>query len=108
MTLRLLTIDECRKYLSKLDVIATGAKVADLRLALKESYSHGRDLLLAGNSRLLLRQRISLYKQLKELGDFDNLSASRLRYYAKRLGITKCMSAKRDYNIFFIEILKQS
>ena len=87
--LRLLTINECKKYLSKLDVIATGSKVADLRLALKESYSHGRDLLLAGNGSLLLRQRISLYKQLKKLGDYDNLSASSLRYYAKRLGIAK-------------------
>ena len=42
--LHLLTIQECRNYLSKLDIIATGKKVADLRSALKDSYSHGRDL----------------------------------------------------------------
>ena len=60
--LRLLTIQECRNYLSKLDIIATGTKVADLRSALKDSYSHGRDLLIAENGRLLLRQRILLYK----------------------------------------------
>ena len=67
--LRLLTIKECQNYLSKLDIIATGSKVADLRSALKESYSHGRDLLNAGNGRLLVQQRISLYKQLKKLKD---------------------------------------
>ena len=89
--LRLLTIQECRNYLSKLDVIATGKKVADLRSALKDSYSHGRSLLNAGNGRLLLRQRILLYKQLKKLGDFEKLSLSRLRSYAKRLGIDKCV-----------------
>ena len=89
--LRLLTIQECGNYLSKLDIIATGKKVADLRSALKDSYSHGRDLLIAENGRLLLRQRILLNKQLKKLGDFKKLSASRLRSNAKRLGIPKCV-----------------
>ena len=93
--LRLLTIDECRKYLSKLDVIATGSKVADLRLALKEVYSEGRDLLLADNGRLLKRERIFLFKQLKKIGNYDKLSASRLRSYAKRLGIKKCMRMRK-------------
>ena len=94
--LRLLTIEECRTYLSKLDIIATGTKVADLRSALKENYSRGRDLLNAGNGRLLLRQRVLLYKQLKKLGDFKKLSASRLRTYAKRLGIPKCSRMRKQ------------
>ena len=45
----LLTMKEHQNYLTKLDIIATGSKVADLRSALKESYSHGRDLLNAEN-----------------------------------------------------------
>ena len=55
--------------------------------ALKESYSHGRDLLNSGNGRLLHRQRIVLCRQLKKLGDYNKLSVSRLRFYAKRLWI---------------------
>ena len=93
--LRLLTIEECRNYVKKLDIIATGSKVDDLRSALKESYFHGRNLLNAGNGRLLHRQRITLYKQLKKLGDYSKLSVSRLRYYAKRLGIAKCVRMKK-------------
>ena len=94
--LLLLTIQECRNYLSKLDIIATGTKVADLRSALKDSYSRGRELLNARNGRLLLRQRILLYKQLKKLGDFKKLSVSRLRSYAKRLGIDKCVRMRKQ------------
>ena len=81
--------------MTKLDIIATGSKVDDLRSALKESYFHGRNLLNAGNGRLLHRQRITLYKQLKKLGDYSKLSVSRLRYYAKRLGIAKCVRMKK-------------
>ena len=91
-----LTIQECRNYLSKLDIIATGTKVDDLRSALKDSYSRGRELLNARNGRLLLRQRILLYKQLKKLGDFKKLSLSRLRSYAKRLGIDKCVRMRKQ------------
>ena len=94
--LLLLTIQECRNYLSKLDIIATGTKVDDLRSALKDSYSRGRELLNARNGRLLLRQRILLYKKLKKLGDFKKLSASRLRSYAKRLGIPKCTRMRKQ------------
>ena len=36
--LALLTIQECKVYLSKLDLIANGTKVTDLRSALSESY----------------------------------------------------------------------
>ena len=68
--LELLTIQECKGNSSKLDLIATGSKVSDLRLALRESYSQGRDLLNAGTGKLLLRQRISLYRKLKKLGDY--------------------------------------
>ena len=88
--LALLTIQECKAYLSKLDIIATGTKVDELRSALSESYSQGRDLLNAGNGMLLIRQRISLYKQLRKLGDYRGLTLSRLRYYAKRLGVCNC------------------
>ena len=88
--LALLTKQECKVYLSKLDLIATGSKVTDLRSALRESYSQGRDLLNAGTGKLLLRQRISLFRKLKKLGDYRKLSLSRLRYYAKRLGICNC------------------
>ena len=94
--LRLLTTQECRNYLTKLDIIATGSKVDDLRSALKESYSQGRDLLNAGNGRLLHRQRITLYKQLKKLGDYNKLTVSRLRYFAKRLGIAKCARMRKQ------------
>ena len=37
----MLTIQECKDYLSKLDIIATGTKVTDLRSALRVSYVHG-------------------------------------------------------------------
>ena len=94
--LRLLTTQECRNYLTKLDIIATGSKVDDLRSALKESYSQGRDLLNAGNGRLLHRQRINLYKQLKKLGDYNKLTVSRLRFFAKRLGIAKCARMRKQ------------
>ena len=94
--LRLLTTQECRNYLTKLDIIATGSKVDDLRSALKESYSQGRDLLNAGNGKLLHRQRINLYKQLKKLGDYNKLTVSRLRYFAKRLGIAKCARMRKQ------------
>ena len=94
--LRLLTIEECRNYLTKLDILATGSKVNDLRSALKDSYSNGRDLLNAGSGRLLHRQRITLYKQLKKLGDYNKLSVSRLRYYVKRLGIAKCVRMRKQ------------
>ena len=86
--LSLLTIRECRDYLSKLDIIATGSKVADLRSALRESYFKGRELLNADNGSLLLSRRIALYKQFKNLGDCSKLSLSRLRFYAKRLGVS--------------------
>ena len=95
-SLSLLTTQECRNYLTKLDIIATGSKVDDLRSALKESYSQGRDLLNAGNGRLLHRQRITLYKQLKKLGDYNKLTVSRLRYFAKRLGIAKCARMRKQ------------
>ena len=51
--LSLLTIQLSHNYLKKLDIIATGSKVHDLRSALKESYSHRRELLNARNDRLL-------------------------------------------------------
>ena len=35
--LRLSTIQDCRNYLKKLDIIATGSKVHDFRSALKET-----------------------------------------------------------------------
>ena len=88
--LAVLTIAECKLYLSNLDIISTGTKVTDLRSALRESYSHGRKLLNSDNGALLVRQRISLYGQLKKHGDYSKLTLSRLRYYAKRLGISKC------------------
>ena len=40
VNLKLLTKEECRNYLTKLDILATGSKVNDLRSALKVSYSH--------------------------------------------------------------------
>ena len=94
--LALLTISECKDYLSKLDIIATGTKVTDLRSALSESYSHGRDLLNADDGTLLVRKRISLYKQLKKHGDYRKLSLARLRYYAKRLGISNCQKMRKN------------
>ena len=93
--LRWLTKQECHNYLNKLDIIATGSTADDLRSALKDSYSHGRALLNAANGRLLHRQRIGLYKQLKKLGDYNKLSSSRLRSYAKRIGIKCCRMRKR-------------
>ena len=94
--LRLLTINDCHNYLKNLDIIATGSKVDDLRSALKETYLHGRDLLNARNGRLLNQRRITLYKQLKKLGDFNKLSVSLLRSYAKRLGINKCIRMRKQ------------
>ena len=93
--LSLLTIKECKDYLSRLDIIATGSTVADLHSALKDSYSHGRHLLTAGSGRLLIRQRVSLYKQLKKQGDFRKLTVTHLRSYAKRLGIPKCVRMRK-------------
>ena len=94
--LALLTIQECKGYLSKLDIIASGTKVNDLRSALRESYSKGRDLLNAGNGVLLIRQRKSLYRKLRRLGDYRQLSLTRLRCYAKRLGICNCTKMKKN------------
>ena len=37
-----------------------------------------------------------MYKQLKKLGDYNKLSVSRLRYYAKRLGIAKCIRMRKQ------------
>ena len=102
--LAMLTIQECKDYLSKLDIIATGTKVTDLRSALRESYTHGRKLLNIDNGTLLMRQRISLYTQLKKLGDFWKLSLSRLRYYAKRLGILNSVKLRKHS---IISALKQ-
>ena len=53
-------------------------------------------MLNAGNDRLLHRQRITLYKQLKKLGDYNKLTVSRLRYFAKRLGIAKCARMRKQ------------
>ena len=83
-----LTIEECKDYLSNLDIIATGSKVADLRSALRESYLEGQELLKADNGKFLIRRRIALYRQLKKLGDCRKLPLKRLRFYAKRLGIS--------------------
>ena len=102
--LALLTIQECKVYLSKLDLIATGTKVSDLRSALSESYSQGRDILNAGSGKLLIRQRISLYRKLKKLGDYRRFTLSRLRYYAKRLGICKSVNMRKST---IISALKQ-
>ena len=94
--LALLTIQECKGYLSKLDIIATGTKVNDLHSALRESYSKGRDLLNAGNGMLLIRQRKSLFMKLRKLGDYRKLTLSRLRCYAKRLGICHCVKMQKN------------
>ena len=93
--LALLIIDECKDYLSKLDIISTGTKVTDLHSALRKSYAHGRDLLTANNGALLIRHRISLYKQLKKLGDYKKLTLARLRYFGKRLGISNCVKMRK-------------
>ena len=45
--LQLLTIKDCQNYMSKLDIISTVTKVADLRSAWKDSYSNRRDFLNA-------------------------------------------------------------
>ena len=42
----------------------------------------------ADNGSLLLSRRIALYKQFKNLGDCSKLPLSRLRFYAKRLGVS--------------------
>ena len=94
--LGMLTIHECKDCLSKLDIIATGTKVNDLRSALRESYTHGRELLNTDNGALLVRQRISLYAHLKKLGDFRKLSLSRLRYFGKRLGILNSVKIRKN------------
>ena len=48
-----LTIKDCRIYLSKLDVISTGSRVAELRCELKESHLEGKAMLHANGGRLL-------------------------------------------------------
>ena len=96
--LAMLTIQECKHYLSKLDIIATGTKVTDLRSALTESYSHGGKLLNAENGALLVRQRISLYTQLKKLGDFRKFITASL--LCKTTGNCKLsQNAKTYYHV---------
>ena len=82
--------------MSRLDIIPNMTKVADLRSALKESCSHGRGLLNVGIGRLLLWQRIVLYRLPKKNGNYNKLSVSRLRYYAKQLRIAKCTRMRKQ------------
>ena len=84
-----LTIKECRDYLTKLDIIFNGTKIDDLQSALRKSYVEGRALVHANNGKVLIRQRMDLYRKFKKLGDSSKLSLSCLRFYAKRLGISR-------------------
>ena len=84
-----LTIKECRDYLTKLDIICNGTKIDDLQSALRESYVEGRALVHENNGKVLIRRRMDLYRKLKKLGDSSKLSLSCLRFYAKRLGISR-------------------
>ena len=52
-------------------------------------------MLNSDNGALLVRQQISLYGQLKKLGDYRKLFLSHLRYYAKRLGISNCVKMRK-------------
>ena len=84
-----LTIKECRDYLTKLDIICNGTKIDDLQSALRESYVEGRALVHENNGKVLIRRRMDLYRKLKKLEDSSKLSLSCLRFYAKRLGISR-------------------
>ena len=91
-----LTINECRDYLTKLDIIAIGSKIDELQSALRESYMEGRALVNANNGKLLNCQRMHLYRKFKKLGDSSKLSLSCLRFYAKRLGISRARHMQKQ------------
>ena len=91
-----LTIKDCRNYLSKLDVISTGSRVAELRSELKESHLEGKAMLHANGGRLLKAKRYALFKQFKRLGDCRKFNIRRLRSYAKRLGIENAGNLKKN------------
>ena len=91
-----LTIKDCRNYLSKLDVISTGSRVAELRSELNASHIEGQTMLQANGGRLLKAKRYALFKQFKKLGDCRKLHVRRLRSYAKRLGIENAGKLKKN------------
>ena len=82
-----LTIQDCKKYITKLDILVTGTSVAELQSSLKDFYVEGREMLEADGGSLLRKKRHKLVKQLRRLGDTRKLRLSLLRSYAKRLGI---------------------
>ena len=91
-----LTINVCKNYLSKLDLISTGSSVAELRSELQESHIEGQALLQANGGRLLRAKRYALFKQFKKLGDCKKIHVTRLRSYAKRLGIVNAGTLKKN------------
>ena len=82
-----LTLQECRVFLAKLDIVASGAKVIDLRNALMAAYSEGRSLLLANGGYQLRKKRIVVLKRLRKLGDRNKIKLKTLRAISKQLGV---------------------
>ena len=82
-----LTIEECRIFLKKLDILASGSKVIDLRNALITAYSEGRSLLLVNGGYQLRKKRDSVLKRLRKLGDRNKIKLKTLRTLSKQLGV---------------------
>ena len=82
--------------------------MVDLRLALRESYLKGRELLNADNGKLLRQRRIALYKQFKNIGDCSKLPLNRLRFYAKRFGISMAGKMRNQKLIMALKSLENS
>ena len=73
--------------MAKLDIVASGTKVTDLRTALMNSYSEGRSLLLANGGYQLRKKRNSVLNRLRNLGDRNKIKLQILRRLSKQLGL---------------------
>eukprot|EP01083_Nonionella_stella_P282081 960030_1 len=65
--------------------------LSELKRALHKAHTEGRALLEANNGKLLLQHRTRLKHELCKEG-LDGMEHKRMRYYAKRLGISNCLA----------------
>ena len=82
-----LPLEECRYFVTKLDIGTAGSKVRELQNALQPFYLQGRALLEAKGGLLLGKKRLHILKNYKNVGDKRKIGVAAVRRFARKLGI---------------------
>ena len=79
-------LEECRYFVTKLDIGTAGSKVRELQNALQPFYLQGRALLEAEGGLLLRKKRLQILKHYKNVGDKRKMGVAAVRRFARKLG----------------------